>query len=325
MYSTLKRILIGPPIAVVRGAPPAAHQDHRLGGVRLRRHLVDGLRDRGDPARPGPARRRGRRLRATWCRSRSSSSSCWPSWSPATARRSSPTRAAAGRTSCRKENLGMTPSLVAGSSLLVDYILTVAVSISGGRGRHHVGVPGVAAVPGRASASGSSSCMTLANLRGVKESGASSPVPPTSTSCSLLALIGSGLPACTSATSGRMPGQRTALDDARRQRHDARPASRSSCCCGRSRRVPSRSPGSRRSRTACPRSASPSRRTPPTTLDVDGPHPRRLLLRASRARPPPEADLDRRTARPCCRSWAGRLRRRHARSTTSCRSPPSRS
>ena len=31
-----------------------------------------------------------------------------------------------------RENLGETPSLVAGASLLVDYILTVAVSIAGG-------------------------------------------------------------------------------------------------------------------------------------------------------------------------------------------------
>jgi amino acid transporter len=31
-----------------------------------------------------------------------------------------------------RENLGTTPSLVAGASLLVDYILTVAVSVAGG-------------------------------------------------------------------------------------------------------------------------------------------------------------------------------------------------
>ena len=31
-----------------------------------------------------------------------------------------------------RENLGVTPSLVAGSALLVDYILTVAVSVAGG-------------------------------------------------------------------------------------------------------------------------------------------------------------------------------------------------
>src|SRR6478735_3859372 len=70
-----------------------------------------------------------------------------------------------------RENLGEIPSLVAGASLLTDYILTVAVSVAGG----------VLAIQ---SAFGFSSnwrvpicltlivIMTLANLRGLKESGA---------------------------------------------------------------------------------------------------------------------------------------------------------
>ncbi len=72
---------------------------------------------------------------------------------------------------CR-ENLGETPSLVAGASLLVDYILTVAVSISAG----------VAAIVSIPTFSGLLNhrvelgifliiLLTLANLRGVKESG----------------------------------------------------------------------------------------------------------------------------------------------------------
>ena len=58
--------------------------------------------------------------------------SCSRSSSRRTARRSSPTRAAAARYVVSRENLGENPSLVAGASLLVDYILTVAVSISAG-------------------------------------------------------------------------------------------------------------------------------------------------------------------------------------------------
>ena len=70
-----------------------------------------------------------------------------------------------------RENLGETPSLIAGASLLTDYILTVAVSVAGG----------VLAIQ---SAFGFSSnwrvpiclalivLMTVANLRGLKESGA---------------------------------------------------------------------------------------------------------------------------------------------------------
>jgi len=70
-----------------------------------------------------------------------------------------------------RENLGSTPSLVAGSSLLVDYILTVAVSVAGGvlAIRTATGFDHGLTVP---------IClvcvfvMTVMNLRGVKESGA---------------------------------------------------------------------------------------------------------------------------------------------------------
>ena len=70
-----------------------------------------------------------------------------------------------------RENLGIIPALIAGSSLLVDYILTVAVSVAGGVlairtafGFDHKWTVPVCLV-----------CivvMTLVNLRGVKESGA---------------------------------------------------------------------------------------------------------------------------------------------------------
>ena len=71
-----------------------------------------------------------------------------------------------------RENLGKRASLVAGASLMVDYVLTVAVSISAGVAaiislpafrqweRHRVGMALVFIV-----------LITLANLRGVKESG----------------------------------------------------------------------------------------------------------------------------------------------------------
>jgi amino acid transporter len=70
-----------------------------------------------------------------------------------------------------RENLGVLPSLVAGSSLLVDYILTVAVSVAGGvlAIRTATGFDQQWTVP---------LCllcvavMTVMNLRGVKESGA---------------------------------------------------------------------------------------------------------------------------------------------------------
>ena len=69
-----------------------------------------------------------------------------------------------------RENLGVTPALVAGASLLVDYVLTVAVSVSAG----------VAAITSAFPSTQSArvpmciffiALMTVGNLRGVKESG----------------------------------------------------------------------------------------------------------------------------------------------------------
>jgi amino acid transporter len=91
-----------------------------------------------------------------------------------------------------RENLGRTPALVAASSLLVDYILTVAVSIAGGvlAIRTATGLGAEWAVP---------ICllcvlvMTVVNLRGVKESGAAFAGPTYFYVLMLLILIGTGL------------------------------------------------------------------------------------------------------------------------------------
>jgi amino acid transporter len=77
-----------------------------------------------------------------------------------------------------RENLGEMPSLVAGASLLVDYILTVAVSISSG-------VAAIISIPTFHDLEsvrvpmciGLLIVVTLANLRGVKESGRAFAVP----------------------------------------------------------------------------------------------------------------------------------------------------
>lgn len=77
-----------------------------------------------------------------------------------------------------RENLGPVPSLVAGASILVDYILTVAVSIS-------AGVAAIVSIPRFHSlqdhrvglALALIALITLANLRGIKESGTIFAVP----------------------------------------------------------------------------------------------------------------------------------------------------
>ncbi len=70
-----------------------------------------------------------------------------------------------------KENLGVIPGLIAGASLLVDYVLTVAVSVSAGTAAITSAFQGL--LPYRVYiAVGLVLLLALANLRGVRESGA---------------------------------------------------------------------------------------------------------------------------------------------------------
>ncbi|MFM9137046.1 MAG: APC family permease, partial [Actinomycetota bacterium] len=91
-----------------------------------------------------------------------------------------------------RENLGKYPSLVAGGSMLVDYILTVAVSVAGGVAAIISAFNGLA--PYRVEL-----CiafiviLTIANLRGIKESGALFAPPTYLYIIVLFTLIGVGL------------------------------------------------------------------------------------------------------------------------------------
>ena len=76
-----------------------------------------------------------------------------------------------GSYSVAKENLGDVPGLTAGASLLVDYVLTVAVSVSAGVAAVTSAFPNLYSFRVEIAVA----CvvlLTLANLRGVKESGA---------------------------------------------------------------------------------------------------------------------------------------------------------
>ena len=91
-----------------------------------------------------------------------------------------------------RENLGEVPSMVAGASLLTDYVLTVAVSVAGGVAAI------ISAFPGLESKRvvlcvGFILLMTLANLRGLKESGAVFAPPTYLYIASLVVLIMVGL------------------------------------------------------------------------------------------------------------------------------------
>jgi amino acid transporter len=98
-----------------------------------------------------------------------------------------------------KENLGTLPSLVAAAALLVDYVLTVSVSVAAG----------VLAITSAAASLDSHKVelslllillLTLVNLRGVRESGIAFALPTYSFVVVMYVMIGTGIAKC--ATSG---------------------------------------------------------------------------------------------------------------------------
>ena len=174
----MKRVLLGRPLS------SAEQQHQRLAKLigsrssRRTRSLRPRTRRRRSSSSPPSARRASRSVSTSSSRSRSSSCCCWPSLSRRTGGRSTRTRAAAASYVVSRENLGDLPSLVAGASILVDYILTVAVSVS-------AGVAAIISIP-RARCCGPASCRWsprvhrgdhAANLRGIKESGRLFAVP----------------------------------------------------------------------------------------------------------------------------------------------------
>ena len=151
-----------------RRTPPAAHQEDRARRVRVRCDLVDRLRDAGDPARPRAGRGHGRARGHRPARPRRRAS-CSPSSSRATGRRSRPTRRAAARYVVSRRTSAQPfarRGRVDPRRLRPD---GRGVGISRCR-RHRLGVP-------RAARTRVVLClgfivlMTLANLRGLKESG----------------------------------------------------------------------------------------------------------------------------------------------------------
>jgi amino acid transporter len=98
-----------------------------------------------------------------------------------------------------RENLGRLPSLVAAAALLVDYILTVAVSVAAGV------LALTSAVPwlenhGVGLSLGFIALMTLVNLRGVRESGLLFAVPAYAFVAAMFLMIATGIAKCTVGT-----------------------------------------------------------------------------------------------------------------------------
>ena len=98
-----------------------------------------------------------------------------------------------------RENLGTLPALVAGAALLTDYVLTVSVSVAAGIFAITSAVPALASHEVALSLT----CivgLTLANLRGVRESGLLFAVPTYAFIGSLLAMISVGVARCAAGT-----------------------------------------------------------------------------------------------------------------------------
>lgn len=152
-----------------------------------------------------------------------------------------------------KDNLGKVPSLVAGVSLLTDYILTVAVSVAAGTAALASAVPTLTHVEIPLSIM-FVALIALGNLRGVKESGRVFAVPTYFFLINMAVLLGYGISQSTRYT---RTGYSVSVSPAMgccRARH-------CSSSCARSRLAAPRSPELRRSRMVSRRSGSRRGRT----------------------------------------------------------------
>jgi amino acid transporter len=110
-----------------------------------------------------------------------------------------------------RENLGTHPSLVAGASLLVDYILTAAVSVSAGVAAITSAYPGLFAYRVELCV-GFIGLISVANLRGIRESGRLFAAPTFIYVFMLGLLIAVGLARSYSGGLARLPENKAALD-----------------------------------------------------------------------------------------------------------------
>ena len=95
-----------------------------------------------------------------------------------------------------KENLGTIPGLVAAAALLIDYVLTVSVSVSAGVLAISSAFPSIAEHTVLV-ALGFVGLLTLANLRGVKEAGSIFAIPTYAFVLSVFVMVITGVVRCT--------------------------------------------------------------------------------------------------------------------------------
>ena len=167
-FASIRALFFGRPLASEEELGERLSQDEGARDLQLRRDQLVGLRDRGDPPRPDPRRRRRAGLRAS--RSASRSRSCWSRWRSRYRQICIAYPTGGGSYTVSRRNIGRTVSLVAASALLIDYVMTVAVSTSSAVEQIVSAFPvlydervliGVVAI----------GLITIANLRGLREAG----------------------------------------------------------------------------------------------------------------------------------------------------------
>ena len=202
---------------------PSARRCRSSARTRSRPPPTRPRRSCGSSSLAGAARAASRRSR-----SRSRSPSCWP-WSRSpTARSATPIPGGGGAYAVAQPNLAPIVGLVAAGALLIDYVMTVAVSTSSAMDQLISIVPGLELWRLPVAHRGDRILITVGNLRGLRESGNIFASPPTCSSGSALLDDRERLSHIVGGTVVPMPRQPEARADAA-----PRPWP-SCCCCGRS-------------------------------------------------------------------------------------------
>ncbi|MFC7649590.1 APC family permease [Streptosporangium lutulentum] len=156
-------------------------------------------------------------------------------------------------------NLGQNAGLTVASALMVDYILTVAVSVANGVDYVGATIPYVAEHKPLV-AIAIVVLLTVVNLRGIRESGAAFAIPTYAFMAAVIGLILWG--AFRLLVLGQELHAPTAATRSSPSRATSPRSRRPSSSCAPSPPAAPRSPASRRSATVCRPSASPRARTP---------------------------------------------------------------
>ena len=190
--ASLKRVLVGRPLAQPQGRASTPPEVPRAAGLLLGRPVVERVRDRGDDARPRRPRERERSRSGSRSRSRSPRCSSIVVVSYRQTVRAYP--GGGGSYIVAHDNLGTIPGLIAAAAL-AGRLRADRRRVGRRRDSWRSRRPFRRSPNTRSSCrSGSWCCVTLANLRGVKEAGVLFAVPTYGFVAMVYVLLGARLP-----------------------------------------------------------------------------------------------------------------------------------